>query len=207
MRYCKCGCGVAIPEHEGRGRRREYASAACRKRGERSRNRTLPPGLMLDADRWMRWRMVRRGDGHTKLPLTVSGAPASSTDADTWCSYAEASSSDMGDGLGFALGDGFACIDLDHCMDASRRLLPWAKMILAPVEGKTYVEVSPSGDGLHIWGTCEERKGVRARDLMNAEAYSQGRYMTVTMKPYGNAVDRLADITFLYDVIERLATP
>lgn len=113
----------------------------------------------------------------------------------------------MGDGLGFALGNGFACIDLDHCMDASHRLLPWAKMILAPVEGKTYVEVSPSGDGLHIWGTCEERKGVRTRDLMNAEAYSQGRYMTVTMKPYGNAVDRLADITLIYDVIERLATP
>ena len=153
----------------------------------------------------MRWRRIARGDGPTKLPLTVDGAPASSTDPRTWSALTEAEASTAGDGLGFALGDGFACIDLDHCYDSRNHLADWAKMLIAPVEGRTWIEISPSGDGLHIWGTAPETTGIRVRGLMNAEAYSQGRYMTYTGRAFRDAPAALADLTFLFDVLRRLA--
>lgn len=158
------------------------------------------------ADRWLRWERVARGDGATKRPLTASGTAASSTDPRTWSPLVEAEASDVGDGIGFALGGGFACIDLDHCYDARGRLSDWAKMLLAPVMGRTYIEVSPSGDGLHIWGLAPERTGIRVRnDLgMNIEAYSQGRYMTYTGHTFRDSPMQLADLTFLFDVTRRL---
>lgn len=165
------------------------------------------PSQMALADRWVRWQRVTRGDGTTKKPLTCDGDPASSTDPTTWSPLTETEASPIGDGLGFALGDGFACIDLDHCYDSRGYLSDWAKMIIAPVEGKTYIEISPSGDGLHIWGTTSERRGVKVRNTlgMNIEAYSQGRYMTYTGRTFRAAPTALADLTFLFDVIGRLA--
>lgn len=162
------------------------------------------PEAMAMATRWMRWRRVVRGDGATKMPVCCDGSPASSVDPDTWTTLTLAEESTVGDGLGFALGGGFACIDLDHCYDSRGYLVDWAKMVVAPVEGRTYIEMSPSGDGLHVWGTCAERKGVRVRGLMNAEAYSRGRYMTYTGRRWRGAPSRLADLTFLFDVLERL---
>lgn len=162
---------------------------------------------MALVDRWMRWKRVIRGDGATKIPLTTSGLPASSTNPDTWTALVAVESCTIGDGIGFALGDGFACIDLDHCYDSRGHLADWAKMIIAPVEGRTYIEISPSGDGLHIWGYAAERTGLRVRNNlgMNIEAYSQGRYMTYTGHTWRKSPTRLADLTFLFDVIARLA--
>jgi len=77
------------------------------------------------------------------------------------------------------LGGGIACLDLDHCLTDGRpdqRALD----VLARVPG-AYVEVSPSGDGLHVWGTAPERPG-RRRD--GVEAYSVGRYITVTGRAF-----------------------
>lgn len=163
------------------------------------------PAQMAMADRWMRWRRIVRGDGATKMPLTCDGMPASSTDPATWSSLVEAEASKTGDGLGFALGNGFACIDLDHCYDSRGHLADWAKMLVAPVADRTYIEISPSGDGLHIWGQAPERTGVRARGLLNAEAYSRDRYMTYTGRVFRDSPARLADLTFLFDVITKLA--
>lgn len=163
------------------------------------------PAEMALSDRWMRWKRVAHGDGATKMPLCLDGTPASSTNPATWSTLVAAEASTLGDGLGFALGDGFACIDLDHCYDARGHLADWAKMIIAPVEGKTYIEISPSGDGLHIWGHATPCTGIRTRRLMNAEAYSQGRYMTYTGRMFRNSPTTLADLSFLFEVIASLA--
>lgn len=166
----------------------------------------VPPAMAM-ADRWMHWRRITRGDGTSKLPVTVDGSPASSTDMSTWAALPQAESSDVGEGLGFALGDGFACIDLDHCYDERNHLTPWAKMLIAPVADSTWIEISPSGNGLHIWGRYGERTGLKVRnDLgMNIEAYSQGRYMTYTGHRFRKSPAKLADLTFLFDVIAHLA--
>ena len=48
--------------------------------------------------------------------------------------------------------DPFAAIDLDHCRDASTGSIDsWAQKFLARSRG-AYVEITPSGDGLRIWG-------------------------------------------------------
>ena len=164
----------------------------------------VPPDMAM-ADRWLRWRLVHRGDGTSKRPIRFDGAPASSTDPATWTSLPTAEQSTVGDGLGFALGGGFACIDLDRCYDARGHLAGWAKMLLAPVAGRTWVEISPSGQGLHIWGRCAERKGIKVRGLMDAEAYSQGRYMTYTGHAWRDSPARLTDLTLLFEVIKRIS--
>lgn len=198
-------CGKTLPEHQGRGRRRRFCSDMCRQRAHRA-GRTLPvPADMAMADRWLRWKLVHRGDGTSKRPLTFDGSQGSSTDPTTWSPLPVVEESTVGDGLGFALGGGFACIDLDHCYDARGYLADWARMLTAPVLGRTWIEISPSGDGLHIWGRCGERKGVKVRGLMDVEAYSQGRYMTYTGHAWRDSPAKLADLTFLFDVIERLA--
>lgn len=132
---------------------------------------------MTAADRWVR-RSV------TKVPLTATGSAASSTNPNTWSSYAVATASSAGIGLGFMLGGGFACIDLDHCLidgvpnEAAARFLE-------QYPGH-HVEISPSGDGLHIWGTDDERPGkIRTEHGgLHVERYSRERYVTVTGNVY-----------------------
>lgn len=107
-----------------------------------------------------------------------TGAWASATDPTTWTTYEAAKAT--GQPLGFVLGDGIGCIDLDHCLDehgipngATRELLAYY--------ADSYVEVSPSGRGLHIWGTAAERRGFkRTWKGQTIEFYSTGRYITIT---------------------------
>lgn len=138
-------------------------------------------------------RWVRRAAG--KRPVTVSGVPASSTNPRTWSSLPEARASKAGVGLGFVLAaDGIACIDLDHCLSGGR-VAGWAQRVLDMVRG-TYVEVSPSGDGLHVWGLATVGKGRRRRVEGGAvEVYDRGRYITVTGERFGGSPARLIDIS------------
>jgi hypothetical protein len=102
---------------------------------------------------------------------------------------------DCGRGVGFVLnGDGIACIDLDHCI-VDGRLTDLARGVLAAAAG-AYVEVSPSGTGLHVWGLASVGKGVR-RD--GVEVYDRGRYMTVTGRRWRGAGRGLVDIQPLVD--------
>jgi primase-polymerase (primpol)-like protein len=48
-----------------------------------------------------------------------------------------------------------------------------------------YIEISPSGDGLHIWGTAPEAPGTRVNlNGLSVETYSVGRYITITANVY-----------------------
>lgn len=203
MDTCKV-CGKPITQNTGRGRKREYCSDACKQVVYRS-HFGLPPEMMM-VDRWVRWQYEPRGQYVTKIPLTLNGKLASTTDPQTWADYANVSESTVGDGYGFCLGGGFSCIDLDHCYDGSHKLLPWAKMILAPVQGTTYIEISPSGDGLHIWGrVSHDITGVKVRELMNVEAYTHSRYITVTRHVWRKSPAKLANLDYLCEVISHLA--
>jgi primase-polymerase (primpol)-like protein len=150
------------------------------------------PVELTTRDRWVR----RAAD---KRPLTVAGMAASSTNSRTWSTYTEASSSTAGVGLGFVLSDvdDVVCLDLDHCLNPlTGHLAPWAAAILRDA-GATYVEVSPSGDGLHIWGRADVRHGrkIRRPDGTAVEIYGTGRYIAMTGRRHGNAPSILADVT------------
>lgn len=129
------------------------------------------------------------------MPLQASGRAASSTNPATWTSYAKANASKTGVGLGFVMdGSGIACIDLDHCLDGGK-IAPWAQEILSSLPA-TYIEVSPSGTGLHVWGLGTVGRGRKVRrGPVCIEAYDRGRYVTVTGVPWDGAPAKLGDLT------------
>ncbi|MFG2292070.1 DNA primase [Streptomyces sp. NPDC048603] len=170
-------------------------SPRCRKALSRAKATALPVELTTRA----RW--VRRSAA--KVPLTTGSMPASSTNPRTWSTYEDAAASSAGVGLGFVLSDvdDIVCLDLDHCLNPlTGRLAPWAAAVLRDA-GTTYVEVSPSGDGLHIWGRADVRQGRRIRrpDGTAVEVYGAGRYIAMTGRRHGNAPSLLADLTGVID--------
>lgn len=177
--------------------RSHAVTCSDRCRQARSRARRLPRELR-SRDRWVR---------HTerKVPLTVKGRPASSTDPVCWSSYRAAQESQAGVGAGFVLaeGDGLVCVDLDHALDGKGRPRPWARRILAAMPS-TFVEVSRSGSGLHVFGRASSRPGrkVRRGDGTQVEWYTRGRYIAVTGHRYGNSPARLADLDGVLTALE-----
>lgn len=164
-----------------------FCSTRCRVAAHRA-ERALPREL-TSRDRWVR-RSAR------KMPLTAKGRAASSTDPGTWCSYRDAKASKVGAGLGFVLnGDGIVCVDLDHCVDDRGRVAGWAQRILDDLPA-TYVELSPSGRGLHIFGYGRVERGRRVRrgDIA-VEVYGQGRYIAMTGRRHADAPARLANVS------------
>lgn len=175
-------CGQQLDARAGT----RFCSTACRMRAHRGH---VVPLRMRRCDRWIRHA--------AKVPKTVHGRAASSTDPATWSTFEEALASGVGDGLGFVLaGDGIACIDLDHCL-VDGVLADWARAILDSC-GRTYVEVSPSGTGLHVFGLGIVGKG-RRRD--GVECYDRGRYMTITGRRFECAPVRLGRIQEALDVL------
>lgn len=164
-------------------------SPRCRVAAHRARRSDgdLPTAL-TQRDRWVL-------HDRRKMPRQVSNAPASSTNPATWTTYDVARAGARGRGLGFVLnGDGVACIDLDHCLSGGR-LEPWASDIVDRA-GRTYIEVSPSGTGLHIWGKASVGRG---RRMDGVEVYDRARYVTITARPWRNAPLRLQSIQVLVD--------
>lgn len=146
------------------------------------------PRELVERDRW-----VRRS--HKKVPLTTKSRAASSTDPATWCSYREARQSKVGAGLGFVLnGDGIVCIDLDHCLNGGV-VAPWAQVILDKLP-PTFVEISPSGDGLHVFGVADFKGGRKVRAAGHTvEIYADRRYIAITGQVYGDMPKTLGNIS------------
>ena len=182
MRFC-AHCSSTLPALMRSDAR--YCSARCRVAG----NRRKPdfPTELVARDRWVRY-------SKNKIPLTVEGSTASSMNPITWSTHDDAVVSTAGVGSGFVLnGDGIVCIDIDHCY-TDGILAPWAAELLAEFPA-TYVERSPSGDGLHIWGVAT--LPFTGRHITFAghkvEVYGDRRYITITRDPIGHA-RHLADL-------------
>ena len=142
---------------------------------------------MTEKHRWVRRTASKR-------PVTVGGKAASSTSADTWSAYSAAAASKAGVGLGFVLGDGVGCIDLDHCFEDGK-LVSWAQEIVDRCP-ETFMEVSQSGEGLHIFGLLPEGGGRNIRGGgSNVEFYSVGRYIAVTGDRFNGSPSKLADLS------------
>jgi primase-polymerase (primpol)-like protein len=138
---------------------------------------------MQALDRWVSW-------SPDKAPRQLNGRLASSTNPNTWTSWRQVSTVKR---RGFVLnGDGIVCLDLDHCLEEGK-LTGWAELIVAACAG-TYVEVSPSGTGLHIFGRGEVGRARKIRDGRYVEVYGSERYMTVTGVRFGDCPSVLADI-------------
>lgn len=117
---------------------------------------------------------------------------ASSTNPATWAPLAaavEAYKQGGFDGIGFALGDGYAGVDLDGCRTKTGEIAPWARGIIERIA--SYCEASPSGHGIHIIirGTLPDglRKASWSHEEFGfgVEMYDSARYFTIT----GEALD------------------
>lgn len=169
-------------------------SPNCRK--ARSRARRTVPAELASRPRWIR---------HTarKVPLTIGGSVASSTEQSTWSRHRDAAASTAGVGCGFVLdGDGVVCLDLDHALDGDGVPLPWAQNLLTAAAGSTWVEVSRSGSGLHIWGYGTLPHGRRIPvGAGTVELYGTGRYIAVTGTTFGDTPRRLGDLQHIIDAL------
>lgn len=137
-----------------------------------------------------RRRWVRR---QGKRPLTAAGWSASSTNSKTWDTYEAVQASVKGDGFGFMLGGGIGCIDLDHCLEGGV-LAGWAREIVDRCP-PTFIEVSASGTGLHVFGLLDEAPGRGQRGGDGIEFYSAGRFIAVTGDRFDGCVNVLADLS------------
>ncbi|MCH2131515.1 MAG: AAA family ATPase [Pirellulaceae bacterium] len=152
------------------------------------------PDDVRKRDQWVLWQNVERGGRETKMPVSVYGGAASSTDPTTWTSFdmvTQTYNEAQHAGIGFVFGteDEFFGIDLDGCRNpADGTLASWAEKIVHDFD--TYSEVSPSGTGVKVFCRSDQQLPAGKRKLLNVaavsdkapgiEVYSQGRYFTVT---------------------------
>jgi primase-polymerase (primpol)-like protein len=188
----ECGyCGKSIVYKNAQAR---FCSDKCRNYNRRRQQRNPIPAELIKRDRWVRWNA-------TKVPLTATGSAASSTNPSTWTSFTAATASTAGVGIGYVLGDGIGCIDLDHCLvDGQPNAVTQALLDRLP---PTYVEISPSGDGLHVIGLIPESAGRRFTRFGQAiEIYSRQRYVTMTGKMWQGSTGAVRDISQLVDSLQ-----
>ncbi len=138
---------------------------------------TMPPELQA-RPRWVTW-------AGAKVPYdpVALRRKASVADPASWGSFQQAEAAyteGERDGVGFVLaGDGVVGIDLDHVVTNGRP--DTAALQLLDNLGCQYIELSPSGTGLHGWGFGPNIGGRRGKlDGVHVELYSTGRYLTCT---------------------------
>ncbi|KYM37606.1 helicase [Fusobacterium necrophorum subsp. funduliforme] len=143
------------------------------------------PDELKREKRWCLYKIISREGKNTKLPIMPNSKPAKSNDKTTWNSYEDciaALNRNIGDGLGFMLGDGYIGIDIDKVSDDIfvYSMNYHAKSMTADfLRGiSTYAELSPSKTGLHFIGKGEV-PGERKR-YKNLEIYDKDRFFTVT---------------------------
>lgn len=158
------------------------------------------PGELKDLRQWVLWRGVLRAGKISKVPFSLSGRKASSTNPDSWASFEDAMeqySAGRSDGIGFvfAPGGGFVGIDLDHCLDEQGIIVPQAAEIARVLN--SYAERSVSGKGLHVIVGGKLNKGTRKGPV---EIYPHGRYFTMT----GHVLEGYKNLSTNQAVLERL---
>jgi len=140
---------------------------------------------LREAVRFMLWVLVLVKRKWTKVPKQTNGHNADSTNPKTWASFAKINSAYAkggADGVGFALGGGFAGIDLDNCRNKDTgEIKPWAQKIVD--DSETYAEVSPSGTGVKLIGRGKwegEWHKKPTEGIGEIEIYDCDRYFALT---------------------------
>jgi Protein of unknown function (DUF3987) len=139
------------------------------------------PRELQNVPHWILWKHEDVGGRKTKVPYSVSGYKADTTNAKTWTTFNKTQESLNGfddfSGLGFVFTPPYVGVDLDKCRDPQTGIVqPWALEAIKMLD--SYTELSPSKTGFHILlkGALPEggnRKGP-------VEVYTKGRYFTIT---------------------------
>ncbi len=188
------------------------------------------PDYLKQRPQWVVWgkrtrqyQDALREDGKlNKIPFNPrTGEAAKSNDPNTWGTFADAVrayQSGWYNGVGFMFADdGLVGIDIDHCFFVgTKTLIPEAKQIVARFDA-TFAEISPSGNGLHIYcfglalhcGKGEHAKWIElyGKDITGRRS---NRYFCVTGNQFGKTLeitDCQASLSWLHETFKVPATP
>jgi hypothetical protein len=151
------------------------------------------PDALKKRKQWLLWKLQKVKDRPkpTKIPYSAHSGMGKSNDSSTWASFEECSNliDDGFDGIGFAFSpeDGLVGIDLDGCIDSFGVVSDEAKEILSHFRDKSFIELSPSGKGFHLYclGVALHcGKGQGKKSWVEVYDSRSSRYFTVTGNAY-----------------------
>lgn len=150
------------------------------------------PDELKQLNNWCVWKFEKRNGKRTKIPFNAeTGEFAKSNDKSTWSSYETAVNAEGVDGIGFFFEPPYLGIDIDDIDDDLHRFKQGDKLdnIVSEFNEafKSYTEVSPSGNGLHI--IVKGKIPGSRRRKGNIEMYDSGRFFTMTGKTIGKYKD------------------
>jgi putative DNA primase/helicase len=165
---------------------------------------TAIPQDLIERPQWVTWRLEQRDGKATKVPHTVEGRRASTTDSATWASFEQVNAAAGFDGIGyvFAKDDPFVGFDFDDCREPDTGYLRgWTVGYVQLLD--SYCEVSPSGTGVKVWVRGQlPFNGKRKEEV---EVYSASRFFTVTGEHVAGTPttieDRQAEVAAIANVL------
>ena len=180
---------VALVKDKGEGDYESYQKPSDEdvfKEREASLIESLPQE-MKDRPNWVAiktWYNEKRGKVEKRPIDCNTGEYADSVNPATWTTFDKARAFVNEKGyttVAYALDgkDGICCIDLDGCLDDNGNYSALANQVMRKC-GKTYMELSVSGKGLHIFG---KTKGMDVRSFSkdgDMEFYQEGRFISMT---------------------------
>lgn len=153
------------------------------------------PAELKSARRWVCWKFEQRGGKMTKVPYTPTGGRAKSNDPATWAAFDECRAAHEGggfDGIGFQLdGSGIVGVDIDHARDAAGNWNTAAADITERLA--SYAEISPSGEGVHIFIKAVKPGSKSKNAAAGVEMYDTKRFFTVTGNLYREGLNAVQE--------------
>jgi putative DNA primase/helicase len=145
------------------------------------------PAYFRVRPQWIVWK-YETSPGKDNKPTKVlynarTGRKASTTELMTWSDFEDAveayESSEEYDGIGFVFcsADPFVGIDFDDCRDPETGEVDEDVLRVIKRFTNAYVEVSPSGTGIHLITRGTLVNGVNTSEI---ELYGQRRWFTIT---------------------------
>ncbi len=136
---------------------------------------------------WVLWKKEERDGRSTKVPYSSKyNGRASSTNSNTWSSFDYAvkkyeSSEGEYNGLGIVISQdsGLIFMDVDHCFDEDGNVSDIGADVIESCHGKTFMERSQSGTGLHVLAFGEIPKSYK-NSVNGTEMYNNGRFCALT---------------------------
>ncbi|HML68267.1 MAG TPA: hypothetical protein PKA81_07695 [Clostridia bacterium] len=152
------------------------------------------PTVLAERRQWICWRLEpsSKGDRPNKTPYSPhANRRASSIDPTTWGTLEEARMACekynyTGLGFVFTNDDDFVGVDIDHCRNKDTGALNETAAAIAS-KAATYTEISPSGEGLHLFFHGTIPSGGNKNSKTGVEMYAFGRYFTMTGNRLENA--------------------
>ena len=173
--------------------------------------RALAP--LIERTQWAVWRWIQKPDGSWQKPPFMAAQPdryASTSDPSTLTDYPTALATVQAghaDGLTYVLtsDDPFGAIDLDHCRNKLCSIDVWAQNFMQAAVN-TYQEVTPSGEGVRIWGLIDgdrlNRKftlGIDGKEIAAELFRRTNKALTITGYTLDPAIRELSNIDKVFD--------